>query len=448
MALLTDLPAELRQQILQLIPGSMPEEIQLSQSGWPDPVKQLLATCKLLRADTIQLMSTWSFDCLIPRSGYIEHVPRLIRAKEALGLKNRIQKVRLLIFAEVTITNIRDPENLTRAHVRPLYRVMKKWIERCSKLPRGDIKTVVVDITPLPRIMLESQPNLVPANLVDTRTELFLDRYWVRVSHVMNRLNEHFNPAAFERSPVMWRWETTEEGEDKVVLVEEPPSLDPMVSVAVGGQVGEGSRSSVEQLREHGAISPMLINNGAPPFVGTFCDGEVPVHLSLHRLVQRCGIRLNTGEPATDYTLEVSGIALLEGPQQNEVEPGKDFSALSPLTLSKQSATSYYNNALDDEDAARKVVLKLLTFAVDCRKSLKASRQLDFLPGLRPKHKLVHELSRDLGLVCTSIDGKYGTFDRVSSLVDEVTSRLNGITDQELEEPLENLTISDTVDTL
>lgn len=448
MALLTDLPAELRQQILQLIPGSMPDEIQLSRSGWPDPVNQLLATCKLLRADTIQLMSTWSFDCLIPRSGYIEHLSRLIRAKEALGLKNRIQKVRLLIFAEVTIAHIRDPENLARAHTRPLDRIMKKWTERCSNLPRGDIKTVVVDITPLPRNMLESHPNLVPANLVDTRTELFLSEYWVRVSHVMNRLNEHFNPAAFERTPVMWRWETTEEGEDKVVLVEEPPSLDPMVSVAVGGKVGESSRSSVEQLREHGAISPRRIKNGAPPFVGTFCDGKLPVYLSLHILVQRCGIRLNNYELATDYTLEVSGITLLEGPQQNEVEPGKDFSALSPLFLSKHSATAYYNNALDDEVAARKVVLKLLAFAVDCRKAFNASRHLDFLPGLRPRHKLVHELSRDLGLVCTSIDGKYGTFDRVSSLVNELASRLHGITDQELEEPLEHLTISDTVDTL
>lgn len=427
MALLTDLPAELRQQILRLIPGSMPDEIQLSQSGWPDPVNQLLATCKLLRADTIQLMSTWSFDCLIPRSGYIEHLPRLIRAKEALGLKNRIQKIRLLIFAEVTIAHIRDPENLARDHVRPLQRIMKKWIERCSTLPRGDIKTVVVDITPLPRKMLESHPNLVLANLVDTRTELFLSEYWVRVSHVMNRLNEHFNPAAFERPPVMWRWETTEEGEDKVVLVEEPPILDPMVSVAVGGKVGESSRSSVEQLRDHGAISPRRIKNGATPFVGTFCDGEMPVCLSLHRLVQRCGIQLNTGESATDYTLEVSGITLPEGPQQNEVELGKDFSALSPLSLSKHSATAYYNHALDDEDAARKVVLKLLTFAVDCRKALNASRHLDFLPGLRPRHKLVRELSRDLGLVCTSIDGKYGMFDRVSSLVDEITSRLHGL---------------------
>lgn len=431
MTLLTDLPAELRQQILGVIPGSMPDEIQLSQSGWPDPVNQLLATCKLLRADTIRLMSTWSFDCLIPRSGYIEHLPRLSRAKEALGLTNRIQKVRLLIFAEITLAHIRDPGNLARAHLGSLDRIMDKWVERCPKLPRGDIQTVVVDVTPVPRKMLESHPNLVPANLVDARTELFLSRYWSPVSHVMNRLNEHFNPAAFEQPPVMWRWETTEEGEDRVVLVEEPPTLDPLVSVAVGGQVGEGSRSSVEQLRDHGAISPRRIKNGPPPFVGTFCDGEVPAYLSLHRLVQRCGIRLNTGDPGTDYTLEVSGITLLEGSQPNEVKPGKDFSALSPLTLSKYSATAYYNNALDDEYAARKVVLKLLTFAVDCRNGLNASRHLDFLPGLRLRRKLVHELSRDLGLICTSIDGKYGTFDRVSSLVDEVASRLHGNTSHE-----------------
>lgn len=442
MPLLTELPAELRQHIIQLIPGSTPDEIQLNHNGWPDPVNQLLATCKLLRADTIGLMSTWSFDCLIPRSGYIEHLPRLSRAIEALGLNNRIQKVRLLIFAEIKIAHVRDPENITRAHLRPLDRIMDKWIERSSKLPRGDIKTVVVDVTPLPRNLLENHPNLVHANLMDARTHMSFSRHWIPVSHIMNRLNEHFNPAAFELPPVMWRWETTEDGLDKVVLVDDPPFLEPLVSVAVGGHLGEASRSSVEELRHSGGISPMQIKNGAPDFVGTFCDGEVPAYLSLHRLVQRCGIRLNISGPATEYKLNVSGITLPDENQKNEIEPDKDFSALSPLTLSKYSGTAYYNNALGNEEEARKVVLRLLAFAVDCRKSLNATRYLDFLPSLRPRHELVRELSRDLGLVCTSIDGKYGTFDRVSSLVDEVTSRIDGIIDRHLEQPMKTLSIS------
>lgn len=448
MVLLTDLPSELRQHIIRQIPGAMPDEIQLNHNGWPDPVSQLLATCKLLRADAIRLMSTWSFDCLITRSGYIGHLPRLSRAIEALGLKNRIQKIRLLIFAEITIAHVHEPENLTRAHLRPLDRIMDKWIERSTKLPRGDIKTVVVDVTPLPRSMLENHPNLVHANLVDSRTQIFFSSHWNPVSQIMNRLNEHFNPAAFELTPVMWRWETSEDGVDQVVLVEDPPCLDPLVSVAVGGQVGEGSRSSVEELRHCGGISPMRIQNGAPAFVGTFYDGEMPAHLSLHRLVQRCGIRLDTSEPATDYKVDVSGITLLEDIQKNEVKPDKDFSGLSPLNLSKYSATAYYNNALDDTEAAREVVIKLLAFAADCRQSPHPTRCLDFLPAHRPRHKLVRELSRDLGLVCTSVDGNYGTFDRVSSLVDEVTSRLEGITDFDLEQPMETLSISHTVDTV
>lgn len=240
MAMLTDLPSELRQRIIRLIPGAMPDEIQLNHKAWPDPVNQLLATCKLLRSDAIRLMSTWSFDCLITRSGYIGHLPRLSRAIEALGLKNRVQKVRLLIFAEITMAHVREPDNLTRAHLRPLDRIMDKWIERSTKLPRGDIKTVVVDVTPLPRSMLENHPNLVHANLVDSRTQNFLSRHWTPVSHIMNRLNEHFNPAAFELTPMMWRWETSEEGVDQVVLVEEPPCLDPLVSVAVGGKSWRG----------------------------------------------------------------------------------------------------------------------------------------------------------------------------------------------------------------
>ena len=201
MASLTDLPAELRQHIIQLISGSMPDEIQ----GWPDPVKQLLVTCKVLRADTILLMSTWSFDCLVPRSGYIEHVPRLNRAIEALGLNNRVQTVRLMIFAEIGMAHIRDPMSLKKAHLRPLRRILNKWIERSPKLPRGDIKTVVVDATPLPSSILNSHPNLVPANLVEARTSMFFEQNWAHVSHIMERLNEHFNPAVFELSPVMGR---------------------------------------------------------------------------------------------------------------------------------------------------------------------------------------------------------------------------------------------------
>lgn len=420
------------------------DEIQLNHNGWPEPVKQLLATCKILRADAIRLMSTWSFNCLIPRSGYIEHLPRLTRAIEALGLKTRVQKVRLLIFAEITMPHVRQPQNLTRAHLRPLDRIMDKWIERSSRLPLGDIKTVVVDVTPLPRSMLESHPNLVHANLVDARTHTFFSRQWIPVSHIMNALNKHFNPAAFELPPVMWRWDLSEEGNDKVALVEDPPCLDTLVSIAIGGHLGEDSRSSVEELRHHGGISPMQIKNGVPAFIGTFCDGEMPDNLSLHRLVQRCGVRLNTSEPAVDYELDVSGIVLLEEEQNNEAEPDKDFSVLSPLTLSKYSATAYYINALDDEAAARKVAVRLLAFSVDCRQSLNATRHLDFLPALRPRHKLVRELSRDLGLVCSSLDGKYGMFDRVSSLVDEVTSRLDGKIDHTLEEPMETLAITHT----
>lgn len=442
MPLLTELPAELRQHIIRLIPGSTPDEIQLNQNGWPDPVNQLLATCKILRADTIGLMSTWSFDCLIPRSGYIKHLPRLSRAIEALGLKNRIQKVRLLIFAEFTIAHVRDPENITRAQIRLRDRIMDEWIERSSRLPRGDIKTVVVDVTPLPRNLLENHPNLVHANLVDARTPVFFSRHWWPISHIMNRLNKQFNPAACELPPVLWRWETSEDGLDKVVLVDEPPSLDALVNVSVGGQLGQASRSTVEELREVGGISPMRIKNGSPAFVGTFCDGELPACLSLHRLVQRCGIRLKITGPATEYMLNVSGITLLDDDQNNEIEPDKDFSTLSPLALSKYSGTAYYNHALDNEEAARKVVLRLLAFAVDCRQSLNTTRYLDFLPSLRPRHKLVRELSQDLGLVCTSIDGKYGMFDRVSSLVDEVTSRMDGITDRALEQPMETLSIS------
>ncbi|KAG8163703.1 hypothetical protein KVR01_007000 [Diaporthe batatas] len=446
MSLLTDLPPELRQHIIRLIPGSMPDEIQLSHTGWPDPVKQLLATCKVLRADTIYLMSTWSFDCLVPRSGYIDHVSRLSRAIEALGLNNRVRKVRLLIFAEITLAYPREPGNIEWRHVGTLRRIMRKWEERCSNLPRGDIQTVVVDITPLPRKMLESHPNLVHANLVDARTVSFFNDRWAPVSHIMTCLNKHFNPAPFELTPVVLVWAKDEDGEDKVVLAEEPPYMPLSVKVAIGGQIGEGSRSDIESLRYHGGISVTLIKNGTADFIGTYCDGEMPEHLSLHRLVQRCGIQLATDESETDYEVNVSGITLLEDAEENEVAPAKDFSALSPMHLSKHSATAFYKIALENEEAARGMVVKLLTFAADCRQSLDNLPHLDFLPATPLRDGLVRELCRDLGLLCNSIKGKYGKFQRVSSLGHELNSRLNGIRGRNCEPLMEALSISHTVD--
>lgn len=76
--LLTDNPAELRQHTIRLIPGGVPAEVRLDYHRWPDPVNQLLVTCKLLRVDVIWVMSTWSFDSLISRSVYIRRLPRFL----------------------------------------------------------------------------------------------------------------------------------------------------------------------------------------------------------------------------------------------------------------------------------------------------------------------------------------------------------------------------------
>lgn len=150
MALLTDLPAELRQHIIRLIPGGVPAEVRLDHHRWPDPVNQLLVTCKLLRADAIRVMSTWSFDCLISRSAYIERLPRLIGGIKALGLDNKVERIRLLVWSLIEIRHIRDLSSPLRQHVNPIERIVTKWIERSTRLPRGDIKTVIVDATPLP----------------------------------------------------------------------------------------------------------------------------------------------------------------------------------------------------------------------------------------------------------------------------------------------------------
>lgn len=90
------------------------------------------------------------------------------------------------------------------------------------------------------------------------------------------------------------------------------------------------------------------------------------------------------------------------------------------MPLSKYSPTAYYKYTLENEESARRVAFKLLTLAGECRHPLNNATHLDFLLVSPLRRKLVHGISRDFGLLCSSIYGKYGKFQRVSSLVHEV----------------------------
>ncbi|KAK2608321.1 hypothetical protein N8I77_006939 [Diaporthe amygdali] len=436
MSLLTDLPAELRQHIIQLIPGSVPEEIRLDHTGWPDPVDQLLLTCRLLRADTIQLMSTWSFDCLIPRSDDIGRLPRLLCAMQTLGLKNRVRKIRLLIWSNIEIEHVRPlgDHNYCGGELRRMGQV---WMKALRMLPPGDIKTVVIDATPLPQTMIERHPNLVRANLIEPRTQVLLSENWRVIWFIIMLLKRIFKPVEFKQ-PLAWPWRAMGEGEDNADLPQEPACWQRPARLVLGGQFGERSRSTIKTVLNTAGTAPERDKLSICNFHGTVYDGEMPARLSLHRLVQRCGIHLETSGSSEDYALDIAGITLPEGPQTNDVEPDKDFSALSPLAVSKKSATAYYVNALEDEAGARAVVTKLLKFAVDSRKPSDAKLCLDFLPALPPRRNLVHELCRDLGLRSENVYGKYGEFVRV-------TSPPEGKIDRALEQPMLALSIGHAV---
>lgn len=422
MALLTDLPAELRQHIIRLIPGAMPAEVRLDHR-WPDPVDELLVTCKLLRADAIRVMSTWSFDCLISRSAHIERLPHLIRAIRALGLDNKVQRIRLLIWSLIEIKHIRDPSSSRRLPGYPIERIVTNWIERLPKLPRGDIKTVIVDATPLPQLMIEKRPQLVNANLRLYFTFMFLSSNQDAVSDIILHLRNHFNPTVVK------------EGEDEIDMAEEQPDLEPLTRLVLGGHFGEQCRSTVEAIMDDSGISNTAKQTDAGAFVGSFCDSDMPANLSLHRLAQKCGIELDTGGRHGLFRLDVSGVKLLKGAQTNEVEPDKDFSAMSPWAIGSASASAYYVNALDDEEWSRAVVLKLLTFAVNSRQNPGAASQLDFLPAPPTRRKLVHEVCHDLDLIHITVDGQFGKFVRVSP-------PLHGKTDHTLEQSMDSLALT------
>lgn len=424
MALLTDLPPELRQHIIELIPGAMPAEVRLDHHRWPDPVNQLLITCKLLRTDAIQVMSTWSFDCLIARSAFIERLPRLNWAIRVLGLENKVRKIRLLFWSLMEIEHIRDPLSPLRQDVNPIERIATKWTERLTRLPRGDIKTVIVDATPLPQHMIERRPQLVDANLRLFHTPMFFWNNRDAVSDIMLHLNQHFNPASLKQ-------------EDGTDVVDEHPGPGPLTMVMLGGRFDEECRSTIEAILDDSGISITPSMNNASAFVGNFCDRDIPANLSLHRLAQKCGIQLDTGGLDGLFRLDVSGVTLLKDAQTNEVEPGKDFSALSPLVFGASSASAFYLSALDDEKGSQAAVINLLTFAVDSREGPDAARHLDFLPAPPARRKLVHELCHDLGLAHSTIDGRFGKFVRVSS-------PLESKPDRNLDQTMEELSILTT----
>lgn len=427
MALFTDLPAELRQHIIRLIPGGVPAEVRLDHHQWPDPVNQLLVTCKLLRADTIQVMSTWSFDCLISRSAFIDHLPRLIRAIRALGLDNKVQKIRLLVWSLMEIQHIRDPSSTWRQHGN-LERIATKWTERLERIPTGDIKLVVVDATPLPQRIIEKRPQLVDANLRLFFTSMFVSSQKTKVSDIILQAKKHFNPAA-----------SKEEGE-RIEVDGEHPDPGSWTRIVLGGRFGENSRSTIEAIMEESGIPSERDPSDACAFVGSFCDKDMPAHLSLHLLVRKCGIQLDTGGREGLFSLDVSGVKLLEDAHTNEVEPGRDFSALGPLALGRASTSAFYINALEDGEAARAAVIKVLTFAADCRQCPGAVRHLNFLPATPTRRRLVHELCHDMGLAHSTVDGQYGKFVRVSS-------SSGSEADHVLEQPMETLSISHPRDT-
>lgn len=427
MALFTDLPAELRQHIIRLIPGGVTAEVRLDHHQWPDPVNQLLVTCKLLRADTIQVMSTWSFDCLITRSAYIDLLPRLTRAIRALGLDNKVQKIRLLVWSLIDIRHIRDPSSPSRDYVN-LGRIAANWTERLERIPTGDIKMVVVDATPLPQYIIEKRPQLADANLRLSFTSMFVSSQQTKVSEIILQAKKHFNPAAFK-----------EEG-DRIEIDREHQGPGSWTRVVLGGRFGENSRSAVEAIMEDSGIPSEQDPSDACAFVGSFCDKDMPAHLSLHLLVQQCGIQLDTGGRKGLFCLDVSGVKLLVDAHTNEVEPGRDFSALGPLALGRASTSAFYVNALEDEKAAQAAVIKILTFAADCRQSPGAVRHLDFLPATPTRRRLVHELCHDMGLAHSTIDGQYGKFVRVSS-------SSGSEADPALERPMETLSINHPGDT-
>lgn len=149
---LTDLPAELRQQILL---HALPATIQIG-TPWPREILSLFLTNKLFHHDMLAALPTWSPLHCIRTPASLPIAPQTLRLRTRT-LAPRISRISLALFHDTDTARIESTYYWGDAmHATPASPVAG-WSQAVARLPPG-VDEVLLDVTPAPRGVRDKHP--------------------------------------------------------------------------------------------------------------------------------------------------------------------------------------------------------------------------------------------------------------------------------------------------
>lgn len=378
MANFLDCPPEIRQKILSYL---LPSEVRaFGPSSRESAMESITRSCQTLRSDILQLYASWSPAFRFDEPGDVAKVNRSAEA-------HAIQTISLRLFARTKLKDITHGDGPWYETVEEL----SQWIECTKDLPHVGVRTVVLDLTPVPMWMYVHRPDWVRSTLLDDRCRMFLKAQVEAIVELMGKL-----------------FSTYGEG----------------VSVQIGGQVKGGLRRVVQDITSKTEAAYLR----RAEFTGEWVSGERnnPVHLSLPHISCRWGIATEESH-ANRWSRDTTFVH--KSHRGNwPARPDLALEKLGLVTWSKCSITSYYINARDNEREAREILVRLLAFALEVRQG-SSGAVLEFRPAAKEKRKLAANLAKDLGLNTKSIGDEGEKFVRIVVVPAEIRQQ-----DQRVEE--------------
>lgn len=264
------------------------------------------------------------------------------------------------------------------------------WCHAMKNLPRASVKRVIVDVTTASMWIANRRPNWMRAVLCDHRCKVFLGYNDIQIESLVKVLARHHS-------------------ED--------------VDIQMGGDLGWNAQN-----RSRHPVRTVIGSKGVVKknieFKGTWLRGDRgdshdPIHLSLALISWAWGIpkRWELGKSRWAREQEAQRLQSLNrcGDRLERLE--LELEILDPVECSKNTHTAYYVNAQDHELGTRKILTRILAFAIEARletlsqavgcameaKKAEANAVLDFPPAAKERRRLIRSLAKDLGLVSESI---------------------------------------------
>lgn len=361
-----DCASEIRQNILSYL---LPNEIRaIGSSSRTSAVLPLILSCQTLKSDVLQLFSSWSptfrFDC-----------HRDILEVSTSAEASEIRTLSLRLFAGI---NLKGEVLHGYGMWYEAAQDMVPWAQSVKDLPNVGVKTVILDLTPVPMWMVTQRPDWVRSIVLDDRCRLFLSSQEEAAVRLIEKMCSRYGNE---------------------------------VAIQIGGQLSSrgGTKRLVQAVIDRARTEHMR----RVEFKGDWVGGEKenPVHLSLPHISCRWGIATD-GRHMSDWSRE-HNFVLKSRRGDRPAKPDLDFEKLGRIDWSKDSTTSYFINARDNERDARETLTRILAFALE-NKQGSTKPVLEFPPAAKARRKLTHNIGKDLGLRSESVGDEGEKFVRIS----------------------------------